>query len=260
MLFEAFTRAEFINDYTFTSKYAATTRITIENINLFFKDASFILRKKTGLTFSDRGFFDMFMDGRGASAELILDTILDDDDYDAETSTAESYFHVRSVNVKIHNFRYNYHAYHTWAATLLAPIIRPAIRQLLSRLLEQKIREGFEMADREIHALVERMRVASIAAQGGGSVESWIRAVLSRPEGGRRGGSGSFRVNIGTGEVLFPGERPPGSLLSKLEAVEQRVEAGAEGDGVEEAAGWRNDILILGLSFSCSFYWVGSFI
>lgn len=235
-LFEAFTKAEFTNDYTFNSRYAATTRINIENINLFFKDASFVVRKKTGIIpFSDRGFFDVFMDGRGASAEIVLDSVIDDED---DENTQESYFQVRNVKVNIHRFRYNYHAYHSWAATILSPIIRPMIRRLLSKLLEQKIRDAFEQADREIYALVERMRVASIANQGGGSIEAWIRAVLSRPDHHRRGRGSDYRVNVGTGDVLFPGEHGPGALVGKIKSGKERVEAGGE----EEEAGWRNDI------------------
>lgn len=112
------------------------------------------------------------------------------------------------------------------------------IRRLLSKLLEQKIRETFETADRELHALSERMRVASIANQGGGSVEAWIRAVLSRPAHARRGRS-DYRVNVGVSDVLFPGEHGPGALMTKVKAAEERVDAGA-GDEVER--GWRNDI------------------
>lgn len=175
------------------------------------------------------------MDGRGASAEIILDSVIDDED---DESTQESYFQVRNVKVNIHRFRYNYHAYHSWAATLLSPIIRPMIRKLLSKLLEQKIRDMFEQADREIYALVERMRVASIANQGGGSIEAWIRAVLSRPDHHRRGRGSDYRVNVGTSDVLFPGEHGPGAVTSKLKSGRERVEAGAE-DG---EAGWRNNI------------------
>lgn len=173
------------------------------------------------------------MDGRGASAEIILDSVMDDPD--DEDGSQESYFHVRNVRVTIHSFRYNYHAYHSWAASLLSPVIRPMVRRLLSKLLEQKIRETFEHADRELHAMLERMRVASIANQGGGSVESWIKAVLSRPEHVRRR-SGGYRVNVGMDDVLFPGEHGPGALVGKMKSARERVEAGGEEDG------WRNDI------------------
>lgn len=112
------------------------------------------------------------------------------------------------------------------------------IRKLLSKLLEQKIRELCEQADREIYALVERMRVASIANQGGGSIEAWIRAVLSRPDHHRRGRGTDYRVNVGTSDVLFPGEHGPGALVSKLKSGRERVEAGGE----EGEMGWRNNI------------------
>lgn len=236
--FEAITRAEFVNDYVFTSKYSATTRVQLQNINLFAKDISFVIRKKTGIIpFNDRGFFDVFMDGKGASAELILDAATDADDDDNDV---DSFFRVRSVKVQIHRFRYNYNARHSWAAALLSPIIRPVVRSLLSKLLEQKIRETFEKADKELHAMAERMRVATIANAGGGSLESWITAVLSRPKDSRRGASGGrgreFQVNIGASEELFPGEHGPGGVLQKVKASEDRVH------GLGEERGWKNEI------------------
>lgn len=210
----------------------------LQNINLFAKDISFVIRKKTGIIpFNDRGFFDVFMDGKGASAELILDAATDADDDDSDV---DSFFRVRSVKVQIHRFRYNYNARHSWAAALLSPIIRPVVRSLLSKLLEQKIRETFEKADKELHAMAERMRVATIANAGGGSLESWITAVLSRPKGSRRGASGGrgreFQVNIGASEELFPGEHGPGGVLQKVKASEDRVH------GLGEERGWKNEI------------------
>ncbi|KAL7270560.1 hypothetical protein RUND412_006734 [Rhizina undulata] len=230
-LLEAFTKAEFINGYTFTSKYQATTRIRMENINLFAKDISFIARKKTGLVrFSDKGYFDVFMDGRGASAEIVLNAVTEDDDEEPD-----SYFHVRSVTVHIHHFNYNYNAYHSWAASLLSPIIRPMVKNLVARVLEQKIKEAFEQADRELYALVERMRVASIANRGGGSVESWIRAVLSRPDGDKRRREGDWKVSVGD-EALFPGVYAPGSLMAELKRLRARV------DDEGECESWRNNV------------------
>lgn len=241
---EAVTRAEFINDYAFTSKYSATTKIQLENINICAKDISFIVHKKTGIIpFSDNGFLDIFIDGRGASAELILESTSSDPDSDEDDAEAESYFHVRSVKVQIHRFKYNYNAYHRWAANLLSPIVRPMVKRLLSRLLEQKIRESFEAADRELHAMAERMRVASIATAGGGvgSIESWINAVLSRPDSARRAGGRrgrAFKVSVG-GEDLFPGQHPPGGILGLVRGVEERVEERAV---LGEEGGWRSEV------------------
>lgn len=251
LLFEAHTRADYTSEYNFTSHYSGYTRVHISNINLFLRDASFVLRKKTGLIpFSDRGFFDLFLD---ASADIVLDNANYDDYFD-DDADAESYFHVRSVKVQVNKFKYNYNAYHTWAATLLSPIIKPIIRGLLSRLLEKKIREGFEAADKELHALAERVRVATIANRGGGSMEAWVRAVVSRPKSGVRGrgiqtstgergvrigqgGRNGFAVTIGAEEDLFPGEHGPGAVLSKFGTAEERVLTSGEVGG-----GWRNDI------------------
>jgi hypothetical protein len=234
-LFEAFTRAEFINTYNINSYYSSSTRLCIENINLFARDISFVIRKKTGLiSFQDRGFIDVFMNGRGASADIILESTSSTRDEDE--SATDSYFHVRSVKVTVHNFSYNYHAYHSWAAKLLAPIVRPAVRKLLSNLIEQKIRSSVEMLDRELHAAAERMRVATIANRGGGSVESWIKAVLSRPEKAARGAtSGDWRISVDE-ESLFPGEHGPGALMAKMKRVEERVDIGGEDNG------WRNKV------------------
>lgn len=235
-LFEAFTRAEFINSYNLQSSFSSATHLRIENINLFARDVSFVVRKKTGLIpFEDRGFIDVFMTGKGASADIVLESTSSSME-DEDPSIAESYFHVRNVKVQIHNFSYNYHAYHSWAATLLAPIVRPAVRKLLSSLLEQKIRSTVEMADRELHAAAERMRVASIATRGGGSIENWIRAVLSRPEPStRRGAPDEWRISVDE-EELFPGEHGPGGLMAKMKRVEERVEVGGEEEG------WRNKV------------------
>jgi len=234
-IFEAFSRAEFTNDYQFNSKYTTTTRLHIDNINLFAKDTSFVLRKKTGLfQFSDRGFVDIFMDGRGASADIILDSTSNDTDEDEDTM--ESYFHVRSVKVNVNHFSYNYHAYHSWAAALLSPFIRPAVRSMLSNMLESKIKSLLETADREIYAMFERMRVASLAQKGGGSLESYIQAVLSRPKGRRTGGRSGNRVSVGMDEELFPGEHGPGAVMSKVRRAQENVERAGE-DG-----GWRNQI------------------
>ncbi|KAF8533978.1 hypothetical protein BDD12DRAFT_758363 [Trichophaea hybrida] len=234
---EAFTRLELTNTYHISSSHKTTTHLHIDSINLFIRDASFIIRKKTGLIpLSDRGFIDMFMTHNGASADVILESSSSDDDDDV---TGDSYFHIKSVNVTIHNFSYNYHAYHTWAAALLSPIIKPIIKKLVASILQQKIREAVEMADREIHAAAERMRVASIATKDGGSIEAWIRAVLSRPPGsGRRHGGAEWRIVVDEPE-LFPGEHPPGSMLAKLKRAEERVEAGREEEG------WRNSIFVV---------------
>ena len=249
LLFEAHTRADYTNDYTFVSHYSGYTRVHIDNINLFLKDASFVIRKKTGLfPFSDRGFFDLYMDGPGVSVDIVLDRANYDEYFDDDTD-AECYFHVRSVKVNVHRFRYNYNAYHSWAATLMSPVIKPIVKRLISRLLEDKIREGFENADRELHAMAERMRVATIANKGGGSIESWVRAVLSRPENVRRGalhgsageagyrinqpGRDGFAVTIGAEEEIFPGEHGPGAVVSKFGMAEDRVVNGGE------VGGWR---------------------
>jgi hypothetical protein len=235
-LFEAFTRAEFINSYNFNSNYSSATHLRIENINLFARDISFVVRKKTGLlSFQDRGFLDVFMTDKGASADIVLESTSDSME-DEDPSIAESYFHVRSVKVQIHNFSYNYHAYHSWAAKLLAPVVRPAVRKLLSNLLEQKIRSTVEMLDRELHAAAERMRVATIANRGGGSIENWIRAVLSRPEKSARAGArDEWRISVDE-ELLFPGEHGPGGIMAKMKRVDERVEVGGEDDS------WRNKV------------------
>jgi hypothetical protein len=155
------------------------------------------------------------------------------------------------VKVNIHNFRYKYNAYHTWAAALLSPIVRPMVRKLVASILEQKIKYTFEMADREIRGVVERMRVASIATSGGGSLEGWIEAILSRPPGhrgggvsgvggrGARAGAGGYRVNIGEDDI-FPGEFPPGGIVGKIKDSTERVVA------LGEEGGWRNDVFNLG--------------
>jgi len=176
----------------------------------------------------------MFMTHHGASADIVLESVSSDEDDDEEL--ADSYFHVKSVNVTIHNFSYNYHAYHSWAAALLSPIIKPIIRKLVANVLQQRIRSVIEQADREIHAAAERMRVASIANRGGGSVEAWIKAVLSRPQGsGRRRGDAEWRVNMDEPQ-LFPDEHAPGSVLAKMKRAEERVEREQEEDG------WRNSV------------------
>jgi len=251
LLFEAHTRADYTNQYNFASHYSGYTRMHISNMNLFIRDASFVIRKKTGLIpFSDRGFLDLFLD---ASADIVLDKANYDEYFD-DDADAESYFHVRSVKVQVHKFRYNYNAYHSWAATLMSPVIKPIIRKLLARMMEDKIREGFEAADKELHALAERVRVATIANKGGGSMEAWVRAVLSRPGSGERrrglhtsagerglrigqGGRNGFAVTIGAEEELFPGEHGPGAVLSKFGTAEERVLTSGEVGG-----GWRNDI------------------
>lgn len=233
-IFEAFTRLEITNHYTISSSHTTTTHLHISNINLFCRDTSFVIRKKTGmLKFSDRGYIDVFMTGKGASADLVLESAAPDDDED--DPTRDSFFHVKSVDVKIHNLSYNYHAYHSWAATLGAPIIKPIVRRLLSKVLEERIKGCFEQLDREIYAAAERMRVASIATRGGGSLEGWIRAVLSRPEGKRTKQRGEWRISVeDDGGLIFPGEHAPGGILTKMWNVEERVEAG------KEPGGWRN--------------------
>ncbi|KAI5796891.1 hypothetical protein FPQ18DRAFT_255807 [Pyronema domesticum] len=232
-ILEAFTRIEIHNSYTVSSSHTTTTHLHVSNINLFVRDASFIVRKKTGvIPFNDRGYIDVFMTGRGASADIVLESVPSDDD-----DTNENYFHVKSVDVSIHSLTYNYHAYHTWAASLLSPFIKPAIKKMVTNILEGKIKAAVEMADREIYAAAERMRVASIANRGGGSVEAWIRAVLSRPPSARRSSlmRGEFRMNIDEPQ-LFPGEHAPGSILAKMKRAEDRVEAGME------QGGWRNQV------------------
>jgi len=236
---EAFTRFEITNSYTVSSTHSTTTHLHVSNINLFCKDASFVVRKKTGISFSDRGYVDVFMTGRGASADIVLESSSHDEDED-EDPMADSYFRVKSVTVKIHNFSYKYHAYHTWAAALLSPIIKPAVRKLLANVLEQRIRGAIEQLDREIYAAAERMRVASIANRGGGSMEAWIRAVLSRPEHSRRRRRqrGEFRVSVeDDGAFLFPGEHAPGGVLAKVKKAEDNVEVGHEYEGR-----WRNSV------------------
>lgn len=201
------------------------------------------------IPFSDRGFLDLFLD---LSADIVLDKANYDEYFDDDTD-AECYFHVRSVKVNVNSFKYKYNAYHSWAATLMSPIIKPLIRRLISRLLENKIREGFEQADRELHALAERVRVATIANRGGGSMEAWVRAVVSRPSSGGRGavrasagerglrlgagGRDGFAVTIGAEEELFPGEHGPGAVLSKFGTAEERVLTQGEVGG-----GWRNEM------------------
>jgi hypothetical protein len=199
-----------------------------------FRDAGFVIRKKTGMVkFQDRGYIDVFMTGRGADADIVLESTSRDDDDDL---TRDSYFHVKSVDVKIHNLSYNYHAYHSWAATLGAPIIKPTIRKLLSKILAEKIRSGVEQLDRELYAAAERMRVASIANRGGGSLEAWIRAILSRPEGRHTHSRGEWRISVeDEGELLFPDEHAPGGILAKMKSAEENVEAG-------EQRGWRNAV------------------
>ncbi|RPA99516.1 hypothetical protein L873DRAFT_1683147 [Choiromyces venosus 120613-1] len=252
-IFETVTRAEFINEYIFTSKYSGTSKLRLQGITMYAKDMAFVVRKKTGLvTYEDRGFLDIYLDGRGADAEVVLESHSeDDDDYDDDNQDVYGagghYFSVKSVKVNIHNFRYKYNAYHTWAAALLSPIVRPMVRKLVASILEQKIKQTFELADREIRGAAERMRIASIATSGsgGGSLEGWIRAILSRPPahkssraGGDRRGGGGYRVNIGDDEI-FPGEFPPGGIVGKIKDSTERV--GALG----EEGGWRNDVFDL---------------
>ena len=238
-ILEAFTRIEVTNSYTVSSSHTTTTHLHASNINLFCRDAAFIMRKKTGLvTFRDRGLIDVFMTDRGASADLVLESNSSDTD-DDEDPVSDSYFRVKSVKVHIHNFSYNYRAYHTWAAALLAPVIRPAIRRLLGRVLEERIKIALETADRELFAAAERMRVASIASGGGGSVESWIKAVMSRPPARARRSRvrGEWRVSVeDDGGLMFPGEYPPGGVVGRMRRAEERVE-----DGTEEGT-WRNEV------------------
>jgi len=251
MLFEAITRAEFVNEYVFSSHYYGTSKLRAQGITMFAKDMAFIVRKKTGLIkFEDHGFLDVYLDGRGADAEIILESHSDDDDDDGADSVYGSgrYFQVKSVKVNIHNFKYKYNAYHTWAAALLSPVVRPMVRKLVASILEQRIKHTFEMADREIRGVVERMRVASIATSGGGgSFEGWIKAILSRPPGHRgvsvegrsaRVGGGGYKVNIGEDEI-FPGEFPPGGIVGKIKDSTERVAA------LGEEGGWKNDVFDL---------------
>lgn len=264
LLFEAHTRAEYTSAQTFTPHYSGYTRLSIQQLTLTLRDTSFIIRKKTGMIpFSDRGYFDLDLT---LSLEIILDKANYDEYFDDDVAP-DSWFHVRSVSVHVDRFKYKYNAYHSWAAALCAPVVRPAVRRLVERVAVEKVRAAVEAIDREGHALVERMRVATIASQGGGSLEAWIRAVLSRPEGvGRRratrggrgggvgvqrgergvrlegGGSGrgeGFVVTIGAEEELFPGEHGPGAILAKVGASEERV-----GEG--EMGGWRNSIFDVG--------------
>jgi len=246
ILFEATQRAEFTNGWSFTSDYSATTKLRVNNFSLFIKDASFVLRKKTGLIpFSDRGYFDILMDGPGASAEIILESNYYSDDYDnvPEDYNEESFFSVRNVKVTIHRFSYKYHAYHSWAAAIMRPLVRPIVRKVLSSLLERKIKEGLEDLDKELYAMAERARVATIASGGQGSVENWIRAVLSRPPGAKRQArrraknTRDFEVTVGERE-LFPDEHGPGSVLTKMDAIDERI--ARESDGT-----WRSNLFDL---------------
>ncbi|PWW72654.1 hypothetical protein C7212DRAFT_360023 [Tuber magnatum] len=253
-LFEAVTRAEFVNEYVFSSHYSGTSKLRAQGITMFAKDMAFIVRKKTGLvTFEDRGFLDVYLDGRGADAEIILESHSDDDEEEDEGDSvygSRRYFQVKSVKVNIHNFRYKYNAYHTWAAALLSPIVRPMVRKLVASILEQKIKHAFETADRELRGAVERMRIASIATSGGGgSLEGWIELILSRPPGhrggvgsagvrGARAGVGGYRVSIGEDDI-FPGEFPPGGIVGKIKDSTERVAA------LGEEGGWRNDVFDL---------------
>lgn len=251
-LFEAITRAEFVNEYVFSSHYYGTSKLRVQGITMFAKDMAFIVRKKTGLIkFEDRGFLDVYLDGRGADAEIILESHSDDDDEDDGADGLYGggrYFQVKSVKVNIHNFKYKYNAYHTWAAALLSPVVRPMVRKLVASILEQRIKHTFEMADREIRGVVERMRIASIATSGGGgSLEGWIKAILSRPPGhrgsgaegrGARVGGGGYKVNIGEDEI-FPGEFPPGGIVGKIKDSTERVTA------LGEEGGWKNDVFDL---------------
>ncbi|KAF8426692.1 hypothetical protein EV426DRAFT_636185 [Tirmania nivea] len=263
LLFEAHTRAEYISTQTqaFTRSYSgATTRLSLYQLSLTLRDTSFVVRKKTGLIpFSDRGFFDIDLT---LSCDIVLDKVTDD--YDDDDTPPDEWFRVRSVDVRVERFAYRYNAYHSWAAKLCAPIVKPMVRRLVERVAGEKIREALEAVDREGHALVERVRVATIANKGGGSLEAWIQAVVSRPKGvfgGRGGGRGKvavqggergvrlqsagrrrgegFVVTIGAQEELFPGEHGPGAVLAKAGAAADRV---AEGERI----GWGNAIFDVG--------------
>lgn len=260
LLLEAHTRAEYLSSQsqTFTRHYISSTRLSINQLSLTLKDTSFILRKKTGLIpFSDRGFFDLDLT---LSCEILLDkatVVSDDDDEDNDDGDGGEWFRVRSVEVKVDSLTYKYNAYHSWAASLCGVVVRPMVKRLVERVAAEKIREALEMIEREGHALVERARVATIASKGGGSLEAWIRAVLSRPGGGRGGGvevqardrgvrlesrggrrRKGFVVTIGAQEELFPGEHGPGAVLVKVGAAEERV-----GEG--QRVGWRNEVFDL---------------
>lgn len=228
------------------------------------------MRKKTGLIpFSDRGFFDLDLE---LSCEIFLEKATNgDDDGDDGDGDGGEWFRVRSVEVKVDSLKFKYNAYHSWAAKLCGVLVRPMMRRLVERVAGEKIRQALEMIDSEGRALVERVRVATIANKGGGSMEMWIRAVMSRPGGvggwgrwGRWGGGGrgvqvqtngrsvrlegrgghrrrgdGFVVTIGAQEELFPGEHGPGAVLAKAEAAEERV-----GEG--ERNGWRNTVFDVG--------------
>ncbi|KAF8468285.1 hypothetical protein BDZ91DRAFT_656346, partial [Kalaharituber pfeilii] len=255
LLVEAHTRAEYTDEHTFVSHYSGYTRVHISNLSMCVKDASFVLRKKTGLVpFSDKGWMDVHMD---ISLDVVLDNANYDDFFD-DDEAAESYFHVRSVKVNVNKFGYAYLGYHRWAAKLLAPVIRPVIRGVIGRMMEEKVRDGVTWVDREVKAAIERMRVATVAGAG---MEGWVKAVMSRPETSRRGrkgrgrvevergerglrveqgGRNGFVVTVGAQEELFPGEHGPGAVISKFGAAEERVEEGREGGG------WRNEVFDVG--------------
>ncbi|KAI5800208.1 hypothetical protein DFH27DRAFT_482855 [Peziza echinospora] len=270
LLFEAHTRAEYTEDPYVVMKahYSGYTRVRVQKLRFSVHDLAFVVRKKTGLIpFRDKGRGDIEVE---CTVDVVLDSargLLDSDDSEEGTDPSpnnawedddehDSYFHVRSVHATLTKFDYNYYdAYHTWAAALLAPFIRSAVKNVVGRMLEEKIYDAVGWADREIYALGERMRVASIASDG--NVEGWVRAVLSRSKGrrggqmgarggrGGRDGRGGWVVTVGTEdeEGLFPGEHAPGAVVSEfLGGGRTRAGAGRGGGGGD---GWRSDVFNL---------------
>jgi hypothetical protein len=77
-----------------------------------------------------------------------------------------------------------------------------------------------------------RLKTATIANNGQGSPEAWIRAVLKGGFSPSRQ-KGQFSVNVGVSEELLPGMHGPNSISQSLQEAEEHAKSGA---------GWRNDV------------------
>ncbi|OLL24822.1 hypothetical protein NEOLI_003498 [Neolecta irregularis DAH-3] len=222
---DSYNAVDFVNAYSFTSEYKNITTVRVEGLSAYIKDVSFYANKKTGLLrFEDKGFADVFMDGQGCDVEIILE-------HNADDGGESAYFHVHSVTVKVHKFKYAIRgASHSFLATFLEPFLRPFIKRSIAQSLQNYLRQTFERFDTKAYEFFERVRVASVANNGQASPEAWLRAVFSK---GRKAAKRQSYV-IGTGEDILAGiHGPAGDVYSLIREAEDRAKEGKE---------WRSEV------------------
>lgn len=234
VLLEALQKAEYTNIYRYNSDYTALTRVRIENVGAFFKDASFMIRKTTGFfRFSDQGFLDVNFDGTGASAEIILKTTT------ARDGQSQPYFEVESIKVAIHSFKYRYHAYHSWLAFFARPFVYRFVKNIVTRVIESVLTESINGVNEEIAQL--RLRMANAIKSEDANTATYVKAFLTKGVAGRKPYQGPlpFALNVGISEELFPGEYTPGSIVALKAYAEEEVD--------HQGRTWRSDVFDVGV-------------